>query len=77
MTAYAQLSFGALLLQMALYVLVGIPMVGYLWDTLNHLLALEGRATQVLIAVPVLLVFIGLMVVLARQVRRWEERVLG
>ena len=57
---------------MALFVVLGVPLVGYLWETINQLLSLQVGTTRVLISIPVLLLFIGLMVLVARRVERWQ-----
>ncbi len=66
-----RLSFGKVLALMALYVLLGIPLVAYLWETINELLAFDVNPVRLLIAVPVLLLFLGLLILLNRLVRRW------
>ncbi len=66
-----RLSFGKVLALMALYVLLGIPLVAYLWETINELLAFDVDPVRLLIAVPVLLLFLGLLILLNRLVRRW------
>lgn len=65
-------SMGKLMALMALFVIAGVPLVAYLWETLNELMALQARPVRLLIAVPVLLVFAGLLKLLADNVRRWE-----
>lgn len=57
---------------MAVFVLVGLPLVGYLWKTLNDLLALEVDTTRLLLSVPVLAVLAVLLWLLARAVQRWQ-----
>lgn len=66
------ISFGHLLGGMAVLVLVGIPLVFYLWEFLNDLLA--GRATPLhsLGALVVLLLFMLFLRLVARRVRAWE-----
>ncbi len=64
---------GKLLALMAVFVLAGIPLVAYLWETLNGVLALEVEATRLLIAAPVLLLLIGLLWLMARRLRRLTE----
>lgn len=70
METNVHISMGRLIVQMALYVVIGTPMVAYLWQTLNDLLQLQADRDQLLIAVPVLLAFAGWLVLLARWVRR-------
>lgn len=72
MTAPVRLSSVRLFFSMALHVILGIPLVAYLWETLNDLLALHPDPAGLLIAVPVLLAFAGLLWVLARRVSRWQ-----
>lgn len=65
-------STGAIIVQMALFVLVGIPLVAYMWETLNQVLALHFDALRLAIAVPVLAVLIGVLVLMARTIQRWQ-----
>lgn len=57
---------GASILILSLTVALGIPLVGYLWET-AHLL-LNGRVdwARVAISVPALLLFLGLLIAAAR-----------
>lgn len=59
---------------MALLVLVGTPMVWYLWEVLTQVLSGVFDATTLLIAVPVLLLFLAFMWFVSRTVQGWEER---
>jgi hypothetical protein len=61
---------------MAAYVLVGFPLVWYLWETVNDLLTAEVHGSRLLLAVPVLLLLLGLLILLGRSVQRWD-RTLG
>jgi hypothetical protein len=54
------------------FVLVGFPLVGYLWETLNQLFSGEVHPGRLLISIPLLIVFAGLLALLSRTVRRWE-----
>lgn len=67
------MSTGKLIGMMALFVLLGFPMVWYLWETLNEVLAGEIHGTRLLVAVPVFLVFLGLLTLVARSVQRWDR----
>ena len=58
----------------ALFAAVGTPMVAYLWETLNQVMALKFDAVRVGISIPILLVFIGFLILLARAVRRYAPR---
>lgn len=59
---------------MALFVVVGIPLVGYAWETLNQLLSGRISPTRLLATLPVLALMAVLLVLLSRRVRRWEAR---
>lgn len=50
------MSFGKVFLLMALIVVIGVPMVGYVWETINQLLALQFDVVRVGITVPVVVV---------------------
>ncbi|SHK12120.1 hypothetical protein SAMN04488087_0354 [Rhodothermus profundi] len=60
-------------LQMGLVVLLGMPVVAYLWETLNQLLSLHVNPMRLLISLPLLAVFIVWLRWLARQAQRWME----
>lgn len=64
-------SAGMLWLIMALSVVVGAPLVAFLWETLNELLALHVNLLRLLISLPVLLLFAGMLWLLGRTIRRW------
>lgn len=64
-------SMGKLVLLMGLLVLLGAPLLGYVWETINELLALEVDGTRVLITLPVFVVLVGVLMLVARTVRRW------
>ena len=56
-------------MSIGLFVLLGVPMVAYLWETLNQLLALRLDPRRLLISLPVLAAFVGLLAVLGRTFR--------
>jgi hypothetical protein len=68
------LGFGRLMLVMAAFVVIGTPLVYFLWTALNDVLAgrLDGR--HLAFAAPALVLFLVLLRYLARAVRRWENR---
>lgn len=66
-------SLGRTIAVMALFVIAGIPLVAYLWETLNEILALEAEWSRVLISIPVLLLLIGLLVLLSRRLTAWTQ----
>ncbi len=45
-----------LCVQMGVIVMVGIPIVAYLWETLNQLLSLHVQPTRLWISLPLLVV---------------------
>jgi hypothetical protein len=55
------------------FVLVGTPLVGYLWETLNRLMAghFEGRRVAIALVGTVLLA--ALLRLLARSLLQWER----
>lgn len=59
---------------MLLFVVVGAPMVYYLWTTVNETLAGHVTGARLGISIIVLLIFLGLLSILSRSIRRWEER---
>ncbi len=67
------LSVMRVMLQMGLVVLLGMPVVAYLWETLNQLMALHVNPTRLLISLPLLVVFIVWLRWVARQAQRWME----
>lgn len=66
-----EMGVGALIGMIALFVLAGGPLVYYLWTVVNDLLTAHVDSVRILIAVPVLLIFAGLLAILSRSVRRW------
>ena len=67
-----QVSYPKTVLVMALFVIAGIPLVAYLWETLNQILSLEVGGKRLLISLPILLVLLGILWVMAKFVRRWQ-----
>ena len=65
---------GKTFLMMALFVIIGVPLVAYLWELLNELLALKVDLIRLLIGVPVALVLYGFLKMLARRLRQWQAR---
>lgn len=58
---------------MGVYVVVGFPLVWYLWETLNEVLAGQFRGTRLAIAFGAALLLLGLLILLARSVQRWDR----
>lgn len=54
---------------MGLYVILGVPLVGYLWDVLNDVLALHVDGVRLLTAVPVAIVLFFYLKFLAAKLQ--------
>ncbi len=52
---------------LALFIVLGMPLVAYLWETLHQVLAWHVEPTRLLISVPVFGLFLGLMFALSRK----------
>jgi hypothetical protein len=65
-------SLPKLVLGIGLFVLLGFPLVAYLWESLNQLMGGEVHAGRLLRSVPAALLLAAILLVLARTVRRWE-----
>ncbi|MGK7312108.1 MAG: hypothetical protein ACN0LA_07680, partial [Candidatus Longimicrobiales bacterium M2_2A_002] len=59
---------------MLAFVIVGAPMVWNLRTTVNELLAGHFDGGRLGISIIVLLIFLGLLNILTRSIRRWETR---
>ena len=57
---------------MALYVLVGAPLVWLIWEGVNALLSGRPGDLQPLVFFPALALFLGLLTVVSRAVHRWD-----
>lgn len=72
MAADVGVSPSRLVLGIGLFVLLGTPLVAYLWETLNRLFAGIIEPVRLLIAIPALAVFYVLLRFMARTVRAWD-----
>jgi hypothetical protein len=72
MAMQSTISLSKLTVGIALFVLVGFPLVAYLWETMNQLMGGIVRPVQLALSVPAALLLAGVLVVLSRTVRRWE-----
>ncbi len=61
-----------LVLPMALFVIVGTPLLAYVWETLNRLVAGRADVGRLLITLPVAALLAGVLSLLARTISRWE-----
>jgi hypothetical protein len=61
---------GTVLAVLSAFVVLGIPLVAYLWESLNQLLAGRVHAPRVLVSVPLLVAFAGLLWAGGRTLRR-------
>lgn len=59
--------FGKYLLTFGVFLLLGVPMVAYLWETVHQMLSLHFETARMLISIPVLAVFIGLLRFIAHK----------
>jgi hypothetical protein len=65
-------SFGKLVGIIAVFTLLGIPVLAYLWETLNKLIAGVFEPWRLLVSVPVLLAFVVLLWFLAPSLSRLD-----
>jgi len=65
-------SIGKLAGVLALFVIVGVPVTAYLWETLNQLLTGHIALGRIAASVPIALLFVGLLLLLARALGRLE-----
>lgn len=63
-------SAGALVGLIAAFVLVGFPLVYVIWEAVNHALAFDFGAIRWVVVLPALVLFIVLLMILSRVVRR-------
>jgi hypothetical protein len=70
----APIGMAVLLSAMTMFVLLGAPLVFYLWHALNDLLAARLVPHRLFVALPVLLLFAGWLAVMAAFVRKLEVR---
>ena len=68
------LGMGRVLAIMIGFLIVGAPMVFYLWTTINELLAGHWDGSRFLVSLVVLAVFAGLLVFLSRVIHDLDEQ---
>lgn len=67
-------SVGRVVPVVALFALLGLPLVAYVWETLNQLMAGIVNPTRLAISLPAALLLAWLLVLLSRRVQRLDER---
>lgn len=72
--AARQLSTLKLMGMITLFAVIGIPLVAYLWETLNRVLALEFDPLRLAISAGVLVLFLGLLLLLKKNIQAKEPR---
>ena len=55
-----------------LFVLAGVPLIAYVWETANRVFAGHFEAVRLLIAAAALIALLFVLKVLARVIQRWE-----
>lgn len=63
-----------LVLPIAVFVIVGVPLVAVIWESLNRVFAGQFDGARIAIAFVAALVFAGLLKILARTVAGWQAR---
>lgn len=61
-----------LLLPMTAYVVIGTPLVAYIWETLNLLVAGRAETVRLILTLPAAALLAGVFVLLTRTIARWE-----
>lgn len=64
--------FIGIAIRLGLLVLLGIPLVAYLWHTLNGILAGEADPQRIIVAAALLAAFLLLLALAGRSFRRLE-----
>lgn len=72
MTDYSTMSLGRVLAVVAVFALVGTPMVAFLWETLNELMALQVQWWRIAVSIPLLGLLLLWLRVLARTLHRLD-----
>ncbi len=63
---------GGLMAGMAVFVIVGIPMVFFIWQFINEILSGRFVPVDAGLAAVFLVLFVGFLRILASRVRRWD-----
>ena len=62
---------GRLFVMLAVFLVVGVPIVAVLWHNVNEVMA--GQFGRLIVAIPLLIVLIAYLLVFARTVNRLER----
>ena len=65
-------SAGKLVITIAAFVALGIPLIAFIWETANRGFAGHFEAKRVLLTLPAILLLLGLFTLLARTLTAWE-----
>ena len=68
------IGLGTLIASMVVFVVVGMPLVYYLWSVLNELLSGQVDWGRLGLAVPVAAVFAALLMMVTRAISSWDAR---
>lgn len=68
----AGLRVSQILLPMTVYVIIGTPLVAYIWETLNLLVAGRAEFLRLVFTLPAAALLAGVFVLLTRTIARWE-----
>lgn len=63
-----------LMIGMGVFVIIGVPMIFYIWSFLNDLLSGRFDLGNAALAAVLLVIFIGFLRVLGKRVHRWHVR---
>jgi hypothetical protein len=69
------LGFGGLMASMGIFVVIGTPLVYFIWKVVNDLLTGHVGTIRMVMAVPALVVLWVVLGWLARSIRRWDARI--
>lgn len=74
MAAGHPISLGRLTVEIFVLVVIGTPLVAYLWETLNRLLSGTVEPVRLAISAPLLVLFVILLRALRHAIARWERQ---
>lgn len=66
-------SIGRIAVGIALVTLLGVPLLAYVWETLNRLIAGHVEWDRLLISLPLALLLLALWKFLGRRIEAWES----